>query len=123
MQTVLLLIATNLEKVGCGVLIFVMCYIANMLLGVWENVKVQGYEFDKTLILNSIIKFFVFGVAITLLSVSISVIPVYVGYIGIAIEEATLQAIDSTIIIGSFLTASFNYAKDALGKLKALLNV
>lgn len=123
MQTVLLLIATNLEKVGCGVLIFVMCYIANMLLGVWKNVKVQGYEFDKTLILNSIIKFFVFGVAITLLSVSISVIPVYVGYIGIAIEEATLQAIDSTIIIGSFLTASFNYAKDALGKLKALLNV
>lgn len=123
MQTVLLLIAANLEKVGCGVLIFVMCYIANMLLGVWKNVKVQGYEFDKALILNSIIKFFVFGIAITLLSISISVIPVYVGYIGIAVEEATLQAIDSTIIIGSFLTASFNYAKDALGKLKALLNV
>ena len=111
----------NLEKVGIGVLLFLMAYISNMALGAWRSVKIDGYVFDKKLILQSIVKFFVLGVGIALLAIVASLIPSYMIYTGVTIEEATVETIDNIIIIGAFLTATVRYWIDGISKLKEIL--
>lgn len=117
------LLLINLEKVGCGAIIFLMAYVANILLGVWKNVKIEGYVFDWEKIATSAIKYVVLGFAIALLSITIALIPQYATYIGLELAPEILETIDSTIIVGSFLVATTNYAVDAIKKIKALLNV
>ena len=51
------LIVLNLEKVGIGVVLFLGAYLANMGLGAWKNVKIDGYDFDWKLIAKSGAKF------------------------------------------------------------------
>lgn len=115
------IILMNLEKVGIGAALFLGAYIANILLGIWANVKIEGYEFDWKLILNSIVKFIVLGLGIALLSVVVSIIPDYATYVGITIEQEVLDTIDSIVIIGAFLTATIRYIGDGISKLKNIL--
>nr|DAG70788.1 MAG TPA: hypothetical protein [Caudoviricetes sp.] len=121
MNEILLSMVDNLEKVGIGVLLFLMAYISNMALGAWRSVKIDGYVFDKKLILQSIVKFFVLGVGIALLAIVASLIPSYMIYTGVTIEEATVETIDNIIIIGAFLTATVRYWIDGISKLKEIL--
>lgn len=117
------IILMNLEKVGIGAVLFLGAYIANILLGIWANVKIEGYDFDWKMILNSIAKFIVLGLGIALLSVVISVVPAYVTFVGIEIGQETMETIDGFVIIGAFLTATIRYIADAINKVKVILGV
>ena len=123
MNEIFQLILMNLEKVGIGVVIFLGAYVANMCLGAWKNVTIEGYDFDWKLILNSIVKFIVLGLGITLLSIVVSIIPAYATFVGIEIGAEILETIDSLVIIGSFLTATIRYIADAINKVKVILGV
>nr|DAF59705.1 MAG TPA: hypothetical protein [Siphoviridae sp. ct0Wl9] len=121
MNNILILILTNLEKIGVGIGLFMGAYLANMGLGVWKNVKVDGSTFDWTLIKKSIVKFIVLILSIALLSIVVSVIPAYATYVGIEISQEVLETIDALVIIGAFLTATVRYVGDAVSKLKTIL--
>lgn len=115
------LILVNLEKVGIGAGLFLLAYLANIGLGAWKNVTVDGQQFDWKLIAKSAVKYVVLGVGIACLSVAISVLPAYATYIGIEIAPETLQTIDGAVIVGSFMTATIRYVTDAVAKVKELL--
>lgn len=121
MNNILILILTNLEKIGVGIGLFMGAYLANMGLGVWKNVKIDGSTFDWTLIKKSIVKFIVLILSIALLSIVVSVIPAYATYVGIEISQEVLETIDALVIIGAFLTATVRYVGDAVSKLKTIL--
>ena len=121
MENIFTLILINLEKIGIGICLFLGAYLANMGLGIWKNVKIDGSTFDWTLIKQSVVKFIVLILSIALLSIVISVIPAYVIYVGIEISQDVLETIDALVIIGAFLTATLRYAVDAVGKLKTIL--
>jgi hypothetical protein len=121
MNEIMNIVLLNLEKVGVGVALFLGAYLANILLGVWSNVKIEGYEFDWKLIAQSLVKFVVLGVGVGVLSVVVSVIPVYLTYIGIEIGAETMETIDSMVVIGAFATATIKYVTDALTKIKTIL--
>lgn len=121
MNNILILILTNLEKIGVGIGLFMGAYLANMGLGAWKNVKIDGSTFDWTLIKQSIVKFIVLILSIALLSIVVSVIPAYATYVGIEISQEILETIDALVIIGAFLTATVRYVGDAVSKLKTIL--
>lgn len=121
MNNILILILTNLEKIGVGIGLFMGAYLANMGLGVWKNVKIDGSTFDWTLIKKSIVKFIVLILSIALLSIVVSVIPAYATYVGVEISQEVLETIDALVIIGAFLTATVRYIGDAVSKLKTIL--
>lgn len=123
MESFILLILNNLEKVGFGVAMFLCAYLANIGLGAWNSVKIDGSVFEWRLIFQSVIKFILLGISIALLSCVVSLIPAYASYIGLNIEQSTLDTIDSIIIISSFLTATIKYTSDAVTKLKTLLTI
>lgn len=120
MNNILILILTNLEKIGVGIGLFMGAYLANMGLGVWKNVKIDGSTFDWTLIKKSIVKFIVLILSIALLSIVVSVIPAYATYVGVEISQEVLETIDALVIIGAFLTATVRYVGDAVSKLKTI---
>lgn len=121
MNNILILILTNLEKIGVGIGLFMGAYLANIGLGVWKNVKIDGSTFDWTLIKKSIVKFIVLILSIALLSIVVSVIPAYATYVGVEISQEVLETIDALVIIGAFLTATVRYVGDAVSKLKTIL--
>lgn len=121
MNEIMTIVLLNLEKVGVGVALFLGAYLSNILLGIWSNVKIEGYDFDWKLIVQSLVKFIVLGLGVGILSVVVSIIPMYLTYIGIEIGAETMETIDSMVIIGAFATATIKYVTDALSKIKAIL--
>lgn len=121
MQALFELVILNLEKVGIGAGLFLGAYLANMGLGAWKNVTIEGYEFNWRLIGQSVIKYLVLIVSLGFLSVVISLVPAYASFIGIDIGAETLETIDSLVVIGTFLTATVRYITDAVSKLKTIL--
>ena len=122
MENIFNLILMNLEKIGIGISLFLGAYLANMGLGIWKNVKIDGSMFDWTLIKQSVVKFIVLILSIALLSIVISIIPAYATYTGIEISQDILKTIDALVIISAFLTAILRYTVDAIGKLKTILS-
>ena len=121
MNEMMITIITNLEKVGIGILMLLGAYVANMALGAWRNVKIEGWDFDWQLIADSAVKFVVLVLGIGLLSIVISVVPTYATYIGIDIAPEAIEFLDNAVIVGAFLTATIRYAKDAIEKLADIL--
>lgn len=120
---IITLVLLNLEKVGFGVAIFLGAYLSNICLGIWRNVKIEGYEFDWKMIGQSALKFIVLGLGISLMSIVVSVLPEYMTYMGIDIADETMQVIDGIVIVTAFVTAACKYVKDAFQKLKDILSV
>ena len=121
MTDILSLIVLNLEKIGFGVLLFLGAYLANIGLGAWKNVKIDGGSFDWKLIAQSAVKFGVLGLSLALLSIVLTLIPAYATYIGIEIAADTMETIDSIVVISAFLTATIRYAVDAVSKIKGII--
>ena len=120
---IITLVLLNLEKVGFGVAIFLGAYLSNICLGIWRNVKIEGYEFDWKMIGQSVLKFIVLGLGISLMSIVVSVLPEYMTYVGIDIADETMQVMDGIVIVTAFVTAACKYVKDAFQKLKDNLSV
>lgn len=118
---IMTIVVANLEKVGIGVLLFLGAYLSNICLGVWRNVKIEGYDFDWKLIAQSAVKFVVLGIGIGLMSIVVSVLPEYMTYVGIDVTDEAMQIFDSIVIITAFMTAAIKYVKDAYTKLKDIL--
>ena len=121
MNELMIMILANLERVGIGIVLFLGAYVANMALGAWRNVKIEGWAFDWQLIIDSAVKFVVLVLGIGLLSVVISIVPTYATYIGIEIAPEAIEFLDNVVIVGAFLTATVRYAKDAIEKLIVIL--
>ena len=121
MSEIFQIVVENLEKVGIGALLFLVAYTSNICLGAWRSVKIEGYDFDWKLIGQSLAKFAVLGLGIGLLSIVVSILPVYMTYVGIVIEDETMAVLDSIVIITAFVVACGRYVKDAYSKLKEIL--
>ena len=121
MTEIFQIVIENLEKVGIGALLFLGAYMSNVCLGAWRSVKIEGYDFDWKLIGQSLVKFAVLGLGIGLLSIVVSILPVYMTYVGIVIEDETMAVLDSIVIITAFVVACTKYVKDAYDKLKEIL--
>ena len=121
MNALIPIVIANLEKVGIGALLFLGAYLSNVCLGAWRSVKIEGYDFDWKLIGQSLVKFVVLGLGIGLLSIVVSILPVYMTYVGIVIEDETMAVLDSIVIITAFVVAFAQYVNDAYVKLKEIL--
>nr|DAE59993.1 MAG TPA: hypothetical protein [Caudoviricetes sp.] len=115
------IIIMNLEKIGFGMLMFMGAYLANMGLGAWRNVKIDGASFDWKKIAQSAVKFVVLMASMGLMSIVASAIPAYATFIGIEIGAEVMETIDAMVIVGAFMTATIRYIGDAITKVKDLL--
>lgn len=125
MESVIALVLSNLVKLGCGALIFLIAYLSNMGLGAWKNISLEAGKFDKKLVLNSLIKYLVLVLSTSGLCIVVTTTPAYIMYIGLEAESEYIDIVNNiisnTAIIGLFITGTYIYAKDGFDKLKALV--
>lgn len=121
MESIMLLIITNLGKIGIGALLFLVAYLSNMGLGAWKNVKLEGCKFDWKMVFNSLAKYLVLVISMAGLCIVVTVMPEYANYVGLAIPDEYIEVISNVVIITMFLTGIGIYVKDGLEKLRAII--
>lgn len=114
-------IISNLTNVGYASIIFSMGYLANILFGLWYNIKLQGQQFDIKRLLNSFLKIFIFILGTALVVCGITTIPVFFNYLEIEIPESASSIIDILVIIMIFMEPAISYYKEAVEKMKQIL--
>ena len=117
MQTVL----TNLTDVGVGVLLFVMAYVSNMALGLYYNIKVLNQPFDKSKLIDSVLKIVAFGIGTGLLCVCVTTIPAFATHVGFVIPEEYSTVFQDLAILAVFITSALKYVIEAYGKFSKIL--
>lgn len=121
MEGIISLVITNLTKIGIGAVLFLIAYLSNMGLGAWKSVRLDGYAFDMKLILNSIVKYIVLVLSVAGLCVVVTVVPEYTNYVGLGIPDEYIEVVSNIVIVGTFITGIYIYAKDGIDKLKEII--
>ena len=121
MEQVLQQILINLERVGVGVLLFLIAYGSNMGFSIYLNTKILGGSFDKSKIINSLLKILAFSVGATLLCVAITGIPIFANYVGFVIPDEYSEVFENLAILGVFLVAACRYVLESYNKMKLIL--
>ena len=121
MEQVLQQILINLERVGVGILLFLIAYGSNMGFSIYLNTKILGESFDKSKIINSLLKILAFSVGATLLCVAITGIPIFANYVGFVIPDEYSEVFENLAILGVFLVAACRYVLESYNKMKLIL--
>lgn len=121
MEDVFKQILINLERVGVGVLLFLIAYGSNMGFSIYLNTKILGESFDKSKIINSLLKILAFSVGATLLCVAITGIPIFANYVGFVIPDEYSEVFENLAILGVFLVAACRYVLESYNKMKLIL--
>ena len=115
-------IIDSLQKVGIGILIFILMYLANMFAGIWYNTKIIGHKFSWKRIRNSLIKVIFTGLAVVFLCVGITMVVPWVNYAGLPLPEEFNEVITVLAMCGIALTGIVRYGKESLEKLNKIFN-
>lgn len=111
------LIIFLMSILGCSV-------VANIIAGIQLNVNEIEMKFDKKILFKGILRAIFISIVVLLLTVVVSYLPEVLNNANITIvsEEATdLMSILAIVII--IVSAIIKYFKDALDKLKIILNL
>lgn len=115
------ILKTNLIHTGFAMSIFGALYVSNMIFGLFYNIKMNGMSFDKSRILNSVIKVLVIVLGSALLVCGFTFLPILATELGWTIPEEYSEFFADTAIAVLALTCALPYAKDAFEKLKNIL--
>jgi len=121
MEEILQLVLDNLIKVGIGCGLFVIAYCSNILLSLWYNIKIKRQEFESKRLLESLEKILAFGAGTSLLTIGITLVPIFVNEVGLTIPEEYAEVFQDLAVITVFIIAACKYLVEAFTKFQAIL--
>ena len=115
------LVLENLLIIAYAVVLLGLAMLSNTCFGLWYNVKKLKKKFNFKKILESILKFLVFAIGLSELSILITLLPVYAQYSGIQLAEEVYDIINLIAIVAIFISSIISYTKQAIEKLRNIL--
>lgn len=115
------LVLENLLIIAYAVVLLGLAMLSNTCFGLWYNVKKLKKKFNFKKILESILKFLVFAIGLSALSILITLLPVYAQYSGIQLAEEVYDIINLIAIVAIFISSIISYTKQAIEKLRNIL--
>lgn len=115
-------ITKNLMLIGFALLILLSAYLSNTTFSLWYNIKVLKHKFSREKFINGGLKVLMFCIGLTLLSISITTLPIFAAEVGWPIPEEFSEIFGDLVIIGIVLYVSGKYIKEALTKFTMILN-
>lgn len=97
--------------------------LANILGGIYFNVKTLGFNFDWNKLGTGVLKAIIIAVMLFLMVIPVTFIPGILDWAKIEIPEKVKETISIFILSGILLGASVKYWKDAVNKLLKILNI
>jgi len=107
------LVGASLVKVGYGVAIFAICWLANFCVSLYKNIAIDKDNFEWKRLLNGVIKCLVVVAGTALLTIGIVCIFQYIAFCGIAIPSS-LTGIDVITVVVIYASASIYYIKQTI---------
>lgn len=107
------LVGASLIKVGYGVAIFAVCWLANFCVSLYKNIAIDKDNFEWKRMLNGIVKCVVVVIGTALLTIGIVCIFQYLAFCGIAIPSS-LTGIDVLTVVVIYASASIYYIKQTI---------
>ena len=120
-STIVQIILSNLGKVGLGLAIFALAYIANMLFSMYYNIRIIGQSFSWLKIKESGIKVGTFILGTFCLTLSISCILPWAYQNGLPITKEYEEVISTISILTICLSSTIKYIIEAYSKMNNIL--
>lgn len=117
------IIINALAQVGQAALLFVATYLANVLFGLYFNIRVLREEFSWRRLLLSLVKIVTFTAGMALLTVAVAALPVFAQSVGWEIPPEYVEVFSVVAIVFTFLRVALKYGLEALNKLYSILNL
>jgi len=114
-------IVTNLIWVGYAMGILSIAWLSNFVLSIYCNIKVLNELFDIKRMISGIEKLLALCIGIGLLSLVITVFPIYMAYVGIPIAEEYISVFSIGTIVVLFGNSTIKYTTQAYNTLKDIL--
>lgn len=111
----------NLQMLCALVVVYLLAFGANTLLGAANTVITPGFVFDKEKLWKGIRKGIVVLIGSLIVTVLISILPTVLEQFNI--DGSYIEGISVVAMALPVLTTSIAYVKDAIAKIFALLNV
>ena len=111
----------DLEMTGCAMVLLAGAWLANMILGLYYNTTVSGETFDSKKLLSGALKLLTVAFGTALISVVVSVFPVYLTKYGIEIQEDAISTFSVIVIATIYAASIIKYIKECISKLTDIL--
>lgn len=121
MNDLVQVVISNLKDVGIGVVLFIMAYVSNMALSLYYNIKVLNETFDKTKLINSVLKVVAFAVGTALLCICVTTIPAFASHVGFEIPAEYSTVFQDLAILSVFIISACKYLLESYQKFSAIL--
>ena len=116
------LILENLLIILYAVILLALAMLSNTCFGLWYNIKKLKKNFNLKKLLESVVKFLVFEIGLSALSILITLLPVYAQYSGIQLAGEAYDIINLITIVAIFISSIISYTKQAIEKLRNILD-
>ena len=116
------LLSTNLINIGFAMGLLAIAYLSNMCFSLYYNIKIVEESFNWTKLFNGILKLIAVCIGIAALSCVITLLPLYLQYVGIALAEEFIDTFNILAVITLFVNSIYKYSKEAYETLKNILS-
>ena len=117
------LVLKNIELSLILVVILLGCITANILFGLYYNIGKKGQKFNSKKLIKGLLKALTVIGGTLCLVICFTLLPQVIEIWQLDIDAAIVEAVSVVLIFGIYIYAIVNYGKDALIKLKAILEV
>ena len=111
----------NFKMIGALLLMHILSFGANTILGMYYNIKNVKEDFSKEKLISGIIKGVIILVSMAFIIVVLSVLPQVVEAFGLSVEEDVFSGISALGMATVMVSIDVYYLKDAIAKLYNIL--
>lgn len=111
----------DLKMIGCAILLLLVAWTANAILGTFYNIAIWKDSFDKKKLLSGVVKLLSVCAGTALVSIVISLLPVFLSTYGIQIQAEAMEAFSVIAIAGLYALTIVKYLKECVKKLTDIL--
>ena len=116
------IVLENLKLISFAVALLGLSMFSNSCFGIWYNVKILQKIFSIKKIISSLVKFLVFTLGLTSLSILVTLLPSYAKYSGVDLPDDFYTTASIVIIIAIFIKTIVKYTKQSFEKLNNILD-
>ena len=114
-------ILLNLTMIGFACSMLILAILANSAFGLWYNIDTLGGSFDKSKLIKTGKKIIVFAIGLGSLTLAITLLPVFITYTGVEIEQIVIDTISILAVCGLFGATIVYYLIQSVNKLAKIL--
>lgn len=122
MNEILELLTVNFIHIGFAMGLLAISWISNFCLSTYYNIGLLNEHFEWTRLWAGFLKLFIVVLGTGFLVVSITLVPVFLNYVGLVIPEEFIELFSILAIVALFTKSIYIYVKQAYDTLNGILD-